>query len=479
MTVVTRYFLGSAIVCLLAGGTMAAPSPQPVPWQDKAEKQAEKEIKIAEMDEEFMLRANAAINRGIQHLLTKAAPDGHWPSQHEKFQHGPYPHGVTALVLLTLLKSKANRFDERIEKGFEFLHERWDNFYKGGKNYADPGGWRVYEAGITLMALEALARWKPASMAKKKHRTVALGRDLKKPEREWAKQLTEWLIETQTATRTIKINTGNGGYRTEFIKECWHYPTSTKGSTDHSNTQYAVLGLRSSGNIGIPVPFETWKAVLEHFIFIQSATGPKVPRVVLKRQKKKKRKKKGHTGGSEALPFTPHTVSSITDRARGFGYFGNQAPTAGTGVIGNETGSMTTVGIACVAIAYSELEKLARRDKDARKYIRDAKLRKKRDASVYDGFAWLAKNFTVDENPGHPGGGWHYYFLYGMERAGMLTGTINIGKYDWYREGGEKLLGAEKGGSWSSGKGDGPIGSTCFALLFLGRATVPLAATTR
>ncbi|MHC5020017.1 MAG: hypothetical protein ACYTGX_07890 [Planctomycetota bacterium] len=476
MSAISRLLLGGVFGCLLAGGSIAAP------LQDgkaaKEDEKAEKEIKIAEMDEEFMGRVNAAIGRGVQHLLTKQAPDGHWPSQHEKFQHGPYPHGVTALVLLTLLKSQANRFDERIEKGFAFLKERWDNFHTGGKQWEGAGGWRVYEAGITLMALEALARWKPPSMAGKKHKTRAVGGNLKKPEIEWAKQLAEWLIATQTNTRQIKISTGNGGYRTEFIKECWHYPTSTNGATDHSNTQYAVLGLRSAGNLGIPVPAKTWQAVYEHFIFVQEETGPKVNRVILKRKKKKK-KKKSHAGGSEALPFTPHTVSTITDRARGWGYFGNDKPKSGTGEIGCTTGSMTTVGLACVAIAWNELEKAARRDKDARKFVRDRKNRQARDTSINDGFAWMAHHFTVDENPYHPGGGWHYYYLYGMERAGVLTSTVNIGKYDWYREGGEKILGAESNGSWNSGKGDGPIGSTCFALLFLGRATVPLVQTTK
>jgi len=476
MSAISRLLLSGAAFCLLAGGTLAAP---PQGKDAKADDKAEQEIKLAEMDDEFMARVNGAIGRGIQHLLTKQAPDGHWPSQHEKFQHGPYPHGVTALVLLTLLKSKANRFDERIEKGFAFLKERWDNFYTGGKQYESAGGWRVYEAGITLMALEALARWKPASFKrKKKSRTVALGRDLKKAEFEWAKQLTEWLIETQANTRQIKISTGNGGYRTEFIKECWHYPTSSNGATDHSNTQYAVLGLRSAGVLGIPVPYDTWRAVYEHFIFVQEPTGPKVARVILRRVKKK-RKKRGHSGGSEALPFTPHTVSSITDKARGWGYFGNDKPKAGTGEIGCTTGSMTTVGLACVAIAWNELEKLARRDRDARKFVRERDNSSARDTAIHDGFAWLSKHFTVDENPYHPGGGWHYYYLYGMERAGVLTNTKNIGKHDWYREGGEKLLGAESNGSWNSGKGDGPIGSTCFALLFLGRATVPLAQTTK
>ena len=89
------------------------------------------------------------------------------------------------------------------------------------------------------------------------------------------------------------------------------------------------------------------------------------------------------------------------------------------------------------------------------------------DKDVLEGMQWINKNFLVTDNPGRPGK-WHYYYLYGLERAGMLFGTETIGDHKWYREGAEQLLSAQSGGGW------GNVVDTCFAILFLRRATRPL-----
>jgi hypothetical protein len=67
----------------------------------------------------------------------------------------------------------------------------------------------------------------------------------------------------------------------------------------------------------------------------------------------------------------------------------------------------------------------------------------------------------------------HYYYLYGLERAGELTLTLNFGKHDWYKEGAEMILAQQQSdGKWHSPQGTGgPVIDTCFALLFLKRAT--------
>jgi hypothetical protein len=97
---------------------------------------------------------------------------------------------------------------------------------------------------------------------------------------------------------------------------------------------------------------------------------------------------------------------------------------------------------------------------------------KKLNKGIRDGCGWLAKNFTVTGNPGR--GGYHYYFLYGLERVGVLTLCRMLDKHDWYQEGATHLLGAQAGdGSWTAG-GESALVNTCFALLFLKRATTPI-----
>jgi len=102
-----------------------------------------------------------------------------------------------------------------------------------------------------------------------------------------------------------------------------------------------------------------------------------------------------------------------------------------------------------------------------------------KDKEVTTGMEWMASNFTVTQNPKTPEkggqGGWQYYYLYALERAGIFFGTENFGTHEWYVEGAQYLLGQQKDdGSWMTPGADHAIWDTCFAILFLRRATRPL-----
>src|SRR5262249_52031551 len=56
------------------------------------------------------------------------------------------------------------------------------------------------------------------------------------------------------------------------------------------------------------------------------------------------------------------------------------------------------------------------------------------DVPLQRGIDWLGFNFSV--RPGQ----WNLYYLYGLERAGRLTGLRYFGRRDWYREGAEQLV---------------------------------------
>jgi hypothetical protein len=63
------------------------------------------------------------------------------------------------------------------------------------------------------------------------------------------------------------------------------------------------------------------------------------------------------------------------------------------------------------------------------------------------------------------------YFLWSMERVGVIYGVDKIGGIDWYGYGSEVLLRAQgRDGSWGSGTGYGPEVCTSFAILFLSKA---------
>ncbi len=108
----------------------------------------------------------------------------------------------------------------------------------------------------------------------------------------------------------------------------------------------------------------------------------------------------------------------------------------------------------------------------------------KRDRDVHEGLQWLNKNWSVTYNPGpyehanmeENSMHWYHYYMYALERVGMLYGTERIGSHEWYPEGAKVLLDSQDGdGSW--GDGGNKVWNTCFAILFLKRATRPLVAT--
>jgi hypothetical protein len=84
---------------------------------------------------------------------------------------------------------------------------------------------------------------------------------------------------------------------------------------------------------------------------------------------------------------------------------------------------------------------------------------------------WVGRNFTFTL-PTHT-----FYNLYGIERAGRLSGRRFLGSHDWYRSGCEFLVRTQRdNGSWTESRGrDGwPVIATSFALLFLSKGRTPV-----
>ena len=202
---------------------------------------------------------------------------------------------------------------------------------------------------------------------------------------------------------------------------------------DNSNSQYAALGLRACYDSGVRPSEGVVKRAMSWWYESQHGGSDKEKRPAVA------------TGASEGVP-------------RGWCYDGNDAH--------NAYGSMTA-GAAGALVIYNHMLRA-----DWRK-----------DHSVQDGMAWLAKNFTVNANPGpcqHDGRPNVFlgYYLYGLERAGMLYDTERIGGHAWYDEGAKFLVGAQHpDGSWLvSHDPNHAAWDTCFAILFLKRATRPLVA---
>jgi hypothetical protein len=195
---------------------------------------------------------------------------------------------------------------------------------------------------------------------------------------------------------------------------------------DYSNTQYAALGLRACHDAGIVFPKELIQRARQAWIDGQQ---------------------KHDAGGAKGV------ATGGAAPARGWGYrFGDESA----------WGSMTAGGVGAVVI-----------------YDHILGIDWKRDPAVLSGIAWLAKHFVVTCNPERQGNYFHHYYLYGLERAGTLFGSEKFGPHYWYREGAKFLLETQDGGAWHDEDGGGHgwgkiLQCTCFAILFLRRATKPL-----
>ncbi|HEX7897429.1 MAG TPA: hypothetical protein VF950_06695 [Planctomycetota bacterium] len=184
------------------------------------------------------------------------------------------------------------------------------------------------------------------------------------------------------------------------------------GGGDNSNSQYAALGLRACHDAGIVLPVEAVRLSQKWWRDQQSDPDAK----------------DGGYGGA------------------GWGYGGKSAAA---------WGSMTVGATGSLAICDYILGENWKGDKACRM-----------------GAEWIGFHFKVEDNPKHENpGAWHYYYLYGLERAGVLYDTPKFGKWDWYAYGAKFLLEQQKPeGHW------GDLTNTCFAILFLKRATRPLVA---
>jgi hypothetical protein len=238
----------------------------------------------------------------------------------------------------------------------------------------------------------------------------------------------------------------------------WWYPREEAllrrpAPWDNSNTQYAVLGLESAARCGIDVPGRVWLGIARHFLAVQAPDGPARNDLVLR----------AHGSSREA------TVVARRARARGWHYHVIHDPEPGRPPTGLTYGSMTTAGIGSLAIARSRIERLAA----ARRH---AELVDRIDQAILDGFASLDDMFTVWTHPRYDG--WYAYYLYGLERAGMLTSTERFGRHDWYWEGAIQLLLRRsdygQGGPRAWSYDLGWTGTTAWAVLFLKRGTPPV-----
>ena len=310
-----------------------------------------------------------SIVSGQKALIAQQGANGAWNSANHVV-------GTTALATLSMLNCGMSPDDEPVRKATEYL-----------RSINEPDG--TYEVSLLLMVYAA-----------------AKDRDDKRRMRSLVTRL-------ETSQKTFGA-----------MKGCWSYSTSKNAvidtNGDHSNGQFAVLGLFEAAMAGVPVEREVWQSAREHWERTQNGDG-------------------------------------------GWGY----------SVSGNDsTGSMTVAGIAVQVMTSAMLRDDDELDADGNPSCCE---KPTIDESLERGLRWMANHFSVAKNPG--AGAWKYYYLYGLERAGRLSGRRFFGENDWYRSGARQLIGMQnqRTGQWDpAGNATDENTATCFSLLFLSKGLAPV-----
>lgn len=369
-------------------------------------------------------KVGAAINKGVAWLKQRQLPDGSWGLVEGNRLYGggektgneyKHPAGATALALYTLLKCKESPKDPVVQKGFKYLQDT---------NNAIPGG--SYETSVLLLAVCATADQNKTSKASEK-----AGEKLKLtgPMRKWAQDLVNHLLEKRQK-RTWRYNIPNGA-------------PPPGGDEDLSSTQLAALGLFSANRLGIKVKEKIWEDILTYALDQQDETGP------------------------DYAWEDPVTKKKSTWKSRGFAYIrGQEDPSEG-----QATGGMTACGVTMVEMCRFILSDGGRKKEEWAKRPDAAKVQN----AIQDGLAWFDLNWSPFDNPKKVSGNiYHLYYLYAFERMMDMLGQQRLGKHMWYSEMGQQILNRQnEDGHWKTGVtlDPGDVQDTCFALLFLKRAT--------
>jgi Domain of unknown function (DUF4159)/Prenyltransferase and squalene oxidase repeat len=331
-------------------------------------------------------QVNTAIGSGVAFLEKQQRPDGRWNEDDSE------PGGRTALCTLALLNCGRTAKDESVKRALAYLERQ-----------PDPSN--TYNASLIVMAM--------AQADAKKY------------------VLTIQRLALALASRQMRGDDKDKGG--------WSYK-GMGGSSDNSNTQFAMLALHEAEKAGVKIPDQTWQLALNYW------TQPRMQ-----------------------LP------------SGGFGYQPGHT---------HATGSMTCAAIASLIIVRDRLHPA-----DAR--VVDGKIEccgaQPANDPIDSAMQWMGDHFSVSRNPNHQVGGWWLYYLYALERVGRMSGqrhfvtTRQAGRgakldapqpHDWYREGCEVLLEYQDKFShaWiGNGTAEGtPEIGTAFALLFLSKGRRPI-----
>jgi hypothetical protein len=424
---------------------------------------------------DLQTRINEAIARGVEALKQLQGKDGSWgpikanSSYEDRSVRGNFVRdelGPTAWALYTLAKCGVKKSDPSIQRGLNWIETNTEFVFDvigghpkdplkppekpGGKppgkdpkksdepenkqrniDRSNPRTLTTYESAAIVMMIEAVYESSGKLTGQHTKRRLMTESPTSAPDgsripKEVWKRMHERILSLTIGRHVAPGSKGNningqqnlavnGQSDKNKTAGGWRYGQAN-GDADLSATQFVLLALRAASQAGYPIEKvspKTWEFAAEYVRNCQKPDG-------------------------------------------GFGYQ----------VDGPSYASMTACGIGSLLICKEQIA--LSKEKKPPEWI---------DGAIAKGLEWLDKNFDAAQNVGHVERPDLFYYLYGVERVGDLTGRKEFNGKDWYTRGAVLLLEQQKeGGKWIDATGWEPqdVLGTCFALLFLKRATIPV-----
>lgn len=309
------------------------------------------------------------------------------------------------------------------------------------KNQKVDGSWTDhpgYPGGLTALCTLALINAGTPISDPGIQRSLANLRSLGKPRMVYSTSLITMVLCAAEPDKDAAIIRENVNWlekiqiRTGPYTGSWAY--SDRGiNGDNSNSQFALLALHEAERAGVKVNASTWQSAQAYWLGMQQDDGS-------------------------------------------WGYVKGEP----------STGSMTCAGIASLLIASGKINQGDARVQGGTVECCGAQSDNEPLRRALD---WLGAKFSVERNPNPFSGRLRqtldtthlFYYLYGVERVGRLSGNRFIGRHDWFREGAEFLVSRQDrlSGYW---RGDyhaeqNALVATSFALLYLAKGRRPIVVT--
>jgi len=350
----------------------------------------------------------AARLKGIEFIKSQQTENGHWEYD-DNFESDRHNVGITALCTIALIENGVPHTDPAVRKGYQYVLANTSSLTN------------TYDLSLSVVLLSRMGD---------------------RRDRPKIKELAARLIAGQ-------LKSGGWTYTCPVVDvDVLRDPRRLvlkEGVGDNSCTQFAVLGLWVASRSNVDIEY-TLRGVAHRFVQNQKEDGGWDYKL----------DEEGRSSASMTTAglFCLSVAQANRIRSGKTGPIGQTAQPAATST------SRTSTTTAPAAASTEETES------EPKPLVEDPPVKSLIEHPVFAKGLKRTGDFVRSIGPGSA-----KYFLWSVERVGVLLGLEKIGDTDWFEKGASALLKSQgPDGAWV--ESHGPLAATSFAVLFLRRANL-------